>query len=943
MLAADLAGVINIAGADNFDRAFGLKSGTAKTLITPPPGELSLKDWYQPKETNLSLDTLSIMTRNLPRPDSDVKYERYLEIEKQRKAQLAAALSGAESAGKTVDWRLKIDSPLTYQFLAGLLTPYDYRIAVGRQAAKTYGANALIKELGGTDLWKDYRLGANEIFDIVSGNGEGVFQRLGGWQIDNRLSLPIGTGAKLLTATSGDERQKVMAEAGGQLLGDIAGLGYVKLDGNVRENIGQSRIEEMVGLVPGTFTADKDLRSIINANTIQVFAVAFRVEESNWSNLTNLSNESNLSNLSYLPIAQAADQPLPTEVPRQTIDQGLPGVKQTTAIGRFLDNLKSPTAKDKANWQSIDDLLRVDRGTTQKLMAQEISPSDYLNKVGRETIVKQLGNPGVLNNLAETMGYEPTSAEGVQFINNASGLVRFYQNFDNKDGKLSAQEWIDGYNTASQLFSINLDTMAGTKEGFFRHLIANPSQTKKLVLEEGVRQIGEDLGLVNQETKENYLSIAYNMFEDYQVNPDGAKAKLGLYAKSNMAIYLQQKVTDLTKHDNGQPSVSMPIEDAMRLADGNMRVLTWVAAADLVNKINYDKDNPLPAEFQTTYADAKAMFDDELTDEEMARVETEKNAAAVEYLSTAADEGKSNAVTNAQGQTYYTFDDGDYKAADKEAAAAELGAQAEINAIKTDRRKNLEYKFYDSQVWKIDNNIAVGTAKAFLDKNSTGKDRANATFGYLGNAIHSQHETVPAEAVEYFGKWAGGTLSEEEKAGAGMNAVYAYGDKTLGNLFPNFNLPSGFTASLLVAAKNDWDFNATDAKINGGQSFNQLGEQWLKDYSFSFLDKKVGWGIGKAKEIYTAASGFSGALNAYKGAASAFQTQAATAAASGVELPAEVQKSLQGDVTNAKQDLQAAEAAVITLVITMVFSEQIASMENSLGLVPGTGAMLVGL
>ncbi|KKP87761.1 MAG: hypothetical protein UR93_C0033G0001, partial [Berkelbacteria bacterium GW2011_GWA2_35_9] len=132
----------------------------------------------------------------------------------------------------------------------------------------------------------------------------------------------------------------------------------------------------------------------------------------------------------------------------------------------------------------------------------------------------------------------------------------------------------------------------------------------------------------------------------------------------------------------------------------------------------------------------------------------------------------------------------------------------------------------------------------------------------------------------------------------------------------------------LINQKDLFGFQLQEGSIAGlaewtrSGNYNQLinaYDDWAMSKVFAFGDNLFGFEEGTTQTIYNAYEAFDKAKDAYETAKTAT------------------------DIANAKAAYAEAATILITIIITMAFSDQIASMEESLGLVPGTGAMLVGM
>lgn len=238
---------------------------------------------------------------------------------------------------------------------------------MGRIYLKEKGINQIISSLD-LDI-NGYRPTDEDMMNLLDGNYLGFILKLGAKQIDDGLEIPYGTAKALIDNPSLNCTVKVqnknisclqnlLAINGKEKLGDFFGLlGQVTLSGNLAENFGQEKIEEVLDklysspiLPPGWFSG-ADLAEIAK----------------------------NISRLLHPEITQSISAALIKEGEKTLLKKfgfgdsySLAGLKST----EFIQNSEPYNIALK-----IDRALTIAEGSTASLFRGEITVQDYKLKV----------------------------------------------------------------------------------------------------------------------------------------------------------------------------------------------------------------------------------------------------------------------------------------------------------------------------------------------------------------------------------------------------------------------------------------------------------------------------------------------------------------------------------------------------------------------------------
>lgn len=254
----------------------------------------------------------------------------------------------------------------------------------------------------------------------------------------------------------------------------------------------------------------------------------------------------------------------------------------------------------------------------------------------------------------------------------------------------------------------------------------------------------------------------------------------------------------------------------------------------------------------------------------------------------------------------------------------------------------LQYQVFDILAFNLDHNVPAGFSHAIFAGTSAERARMLSLFflntinfdkllfgdfpGLSGDLVLNLANAIKA------GDWNAINLDTVNALDSWFNQN---GSKLLG-----INLPSGTIPGLIVWAKNGFSgatFDTSEKYSLGGKEFSSLGtvlRGWGINQLFSWTDKALGFQAGGAFQIYDAAAKVAAAQRNVSLAQNLLQ-QGKTVDLLGAKV------STQQLANQARVQLRAAQAALISTVVNLVFSSQIAGVEQSLGLVPGTGALAV--
>ncbi len=552
--------------------------------------------------------------------------------------------------------------------------------------------------------------------------------------------------------------------------------------------------------------------------------------------------------------------------------------------------------------EKVDELLHVDIGTTEKFLKGEISPNDFAKKVGNFSLTDTLVNsPGLIDKLAELIGLEGETRNSfvTQFpiAFNVLGRNKITNIADWKPEDRQAL-----FTSLNQVFGLKFDQKLGVRSGTFATLAANPDQTRKTLLTEGVFKFENQIGL-NDGVHEGPLSRVFNI--SFEADATKRPQVIRDAVENEFTLAARSEIFQRTQDTRGQGGILMPDIDIKSLIHGDMRFLGFVAAADMAGSLNKDKDgNLIPKDRQITY--------EVIANSLHAPADDESRLAAFQ------EDAYEKALKFAEGSNVYP-DDAQKQQFARDQAAAET--EDERGRVRSQHKQDLQFRLIDNQIYKIDINIPAGFARAMLA--GTTQERTTSLLNYAENLINNRDilgihlAQGSLDAVKnYIRDSSPQNYDKLVKTGAlGSLDEFVIQKKLFGDLWKPGTAQALFQYGRTGSLGN----------LNTPGTIVGIYGQWAVSQVFQFLDAKMGWQVGNAAQIYFATQNFLHAKAVFEAA------QAADALGESTQL------------TNASEQMDAAQAALIAIVVNIVFSKQISQVEQSIGLVPGTGALLISM
>ena len=229
------------------------------------------------------------------------------------------------------------------------------------------------------------------------------------------------------------------------------------------------------------------------------------------------------------------------------------------------------------------------------------------------------------------------------------------------------------------------------------------------------------------------------------------------------------------------------------------------------------------------------------------------------------------------------------------------------------------YKAVDMQLHKIDKNIPPNFTLAMRE--GTPEQRWDAGLAYVGNMVHSKNPNIPAgmlpELVEYFSPGSPNYHNPDILKTETYNLL----DQQMKNVFGDF-VQTGTAKALFKYGQNGIlgqpDQPNTLVGIYSTYGINIIS-QWA--------DKQTGLPVGSTYKIYETYTKLAAARSEYMAAKAAFAAK---------KITADVMRTKTANYNQVK-------ATAVAFVINIIFEKQLLAVDQKLGLVPGSSAMLVGM
>ncbi len=622
--------------------------------------------------------------------------------------------------------------------------------------------------------------------------------------------------------------QDILEAAGAKQVGTLLGLDYaVSIRGNFKDNLGAAKIEDRLGLKPGSFRDNID--TVVQTNGLEKFESAFYIARGQLGNARN----------------------------------GGSGYWNEDHI-------------NQANL--VDAVLNVPAGSTRDFLTGAIDLAAYVDRVGQSSLTEV-----TVDKLADLMQLDD------KYKTMATTLVDVFNTDPSLSSTASKQKL---FNALMGVGGWNLDNMTKFDPGTWQRILFvdpdDPDHTGlknggSIVLEQGKKWLPKWMGL--DPKYEPYIDLIY---------------------EKGSGINNEREMTAAIQTITGIPDAN----DAKRFLSGDIQggLTAWGAAQIVANYNAQFGDQGFTIDYATA---KKAYFNDP-------EGETAIGDAAVD---------KARAAVAAEGGTLSTEDE----------------ANIRENAIRDARdnaRKDLQFKVIDMQLHKYDKNIPAGFTQAMRE--GTAEQKWAMGLTYIGNMVHEGNPAIPAELLPELQRYFDPNSAEYHKISALSGASYAFFDTQMKSVFGDFVQPGTAKALFLYGETGKLGSPSEQGTLTAIYANYGVG------IVTNWADKQFNLPIGTTKLIWDSYTKYQAAKTAMEATQAArivaYSKYAATynaatgtydaAAYANYEKAAIAEQQSQAALNGLKADL-------IATVINYTFQKQLAAMDQKLGLVPGSSAMLV--
>lgn len=409
-----------------------------------------------------------------------------------------------------------------------------------------------------------------------------------------------------------------------------------------------------------------------------------------------------------------------------------------------------------------------------------------------------------------------------------------------------------------------------------------------------------NLAVANQFIME-YQDIYYSVYGNTQLEDYAAQQALRYsYGVQNGSIPVN---ADVNVDDASQSFFNLPLDTT-----------TTHQSVTGLTKAEIDAMYPIPAGANTDAPTAPGIFD----------APTKPNPADYTFS------WEYQAAMTDYNNAYKTYSDNIHQTAVANAIARGNASQAVANT-KKNFRDNFQYGLMDCALYKLDHNIPTGFARAMFSGN--GYNRSAAIVNYISNWLQNDPGWSSAlgaalpSVFDYFQSPDPNIRGNVDQliASAGSKVFETVDTYLIANS-PNI-MGITFQPGTTFALVNLIHFGNTSSafQIAGKDSptlDSLYNTDWMVSKVSAWADRALGFDSGTTFSIYKNIQNFRKAQKAYDVAKAA------------------------GDATkiaDASQALKQARLSFYDFAFQLIFAKQIAKFEQAVGLVPGTGGMLISM
>ena len=848
---------------------------------------------------------------------------------------------GTRSDAASVDKALGLQSGATADYRGGKLTESAYYMKVGMGCTNNITAKIINQqfELNGDP---NYALSGTDITKFLGGGWFYVALKIGGRGIDEALGFPAGGTADIISQSpNAGNIIELVAE---KKLGVIAGLDHpVSIGGDINFNLGRTLIEQQLNLKYNELTEGNVVEKVRGYTG---------------------GDEDSLSRLdATLGLAGGTSKKL--------LDGGISPHDYIVNTGNYLrDSVIYDQIAKNNDWLQDQDLRTALLGLAEKTG----SPEDILATAGANVIGEMLGldypisiRGNVKDNFGQAkiedrLGLKNNSfRDNIDTVIKINGDVKFSSAFYVEAGKLAearksdSDYWNDDHKNQAIIVDSILNIPSGSTKDFLTGTI-DLNTYKSRVGQSSLNEVSVDKIADLLDLDDDYKAAANTFVEIINTGSDFSDPQNQQRLYRSLINIGSWNLDNKTKFDpgtwerilfidpNNPDTTGIKNAESIVLEQGKKWLPRWLGMdqkydsyVDIIYEQGIKNYGPAGAyketEMVNAIKDVTGIPDD--YDAKRFLVGDMKGGltawGAAQIVKTYNDEfgGQGMSIDYATAKKAYFNDpagevaigDAAVSAAKQKAGVDNLSPEAEktirqeaIAQSRENAKKTLTYNAVDMQLHHLDKNIPAGFTQAMREGTSEQKWTMGLT--YVGNYVHSENPDIPADILPDLQGYFDSNSPKFHDATAFADTTYGFLDGKMKDWFGDFIQPG--TAKALLQYGKTGQLGQPNEQGTLAQIYADYGINVVANWA----DKGMKLPMGTTKMVYDYYTKYQAALNTYQEAKALNDT---------------------AKIKESEAALKGLEAEAITFVLNTVFQKQLLALDQSLGFVPGSSAMLVGM
>ncbi|MFA5158263.1 MAG: hypothetical protein WC451_03725 [Patescibacteria group bacterium] len=394
----------------------------------------------------------------------------------------------------------------------------SYIETIGKKTAERRITSTLLGGL--TMTFAGLQIDASDIFDILDGNGLQVAYRIGARFLEDSLDIDPNLIIKVLEAPTQVLKNCSLSTIGGGLLGSALGVGTVSLSGNIYENVGAAKIEQVLG-IPATSFRGATVDELISNVGAAKFAAAFGIPSSVAATADVVTGLFGNAESGYLRMPMEdqmseIDRVLayPNYVPGSVSDLTATSNTIETNVRNFIHRsdiwnlVEDPTAGTyeyqlyhfQTKIREIDSLLNLSEGKTKQMLTGTggYTPDQYKRDIAGQVLL--VNTTDILNALG--LGeFSNFVVKGVALTQMITATVNDLKTCQNAGAQACTDAKVRIFDNLQTLLGVNFDAKLGLPSGTLATIITDPQRAVYTLISGALTSLDNSLGLVGDDGK----------------------------------------------------------------------------------------------------------------------------------------------------------------------------------------------------------------------------------------------------------------------------------------------------------------------------------------------------------------------------------------------------------------------------------------------------------